>query len=436
SMAQYQGRTPTFRLGSKPAPEVHLWMEEGIAAGIQPWWHFISAYHEDRRQYQTPIGLMEWHESNEQYLINRTPVATVGVLWSQENVDYYGRNEGHERVMLPYHGVIKALIRARIPYLPVHVDHIARDTTLINTLILPNLAAISDSQVAALRAFVERGGNLIATGESTLYTEWGERRPDFAIADLLGAHTTGEHQGNRGVQASSWERYDDHSYLRLEPALQAVVDGPHYEDEPEVTGQRHPVLHDFDATDILPFGGRLEIVEAAADSATPLYWIPPFPIYPPEFSWMRSQVSEHPALVLRSSSDGGRIAYLPADIDRCYARYNLPDHGNLLANLVIWAAGDTIPLRVEGDGLIDCHLYQQEGRLILHLVNLTASGQVPVERHIPVGPFEISVRRPIDVAGTEAQLLVAVIPLTPQQQGDWVSCTVPTICDHEVLVIA
>ncbi len=432
SMAQYQGRTPTFRLTSKPAAEVQLWMAEGIAGGIQPWWHFISAYHEDRRQYQTPIDLFRWHETHEEYLINRIPVATVGVLWSQENVDYFGRDQGHERVMLPYNGIVQALLRARIPYLPVHVDHIARDTTLINTLILPNLAAIADTQVAALRAFVERGGNLIATGESTLYTEWGERRPDFALADLFGVHATDEHQGSLTVQPSNWESYDGHSYLRLEPEVRAEVDGPHTEDEPFVTEERHPVLQGF--------GGRLEVVEvvadAVADSATPLYWIPPFPIFPPEFSWMRSQSSEHPALVLRTSATGGRIAYLPADIDRCYARYNLPDHGDLLANLVRWAAGATIPLRVDGEGLVDCHLYQQEGRLILHLVNLTATGQVPIEMHSPIGPLQIALHRPLDVVGTTAQLLVAGTPIAVQRQDDWLICTLPTVRDHEVLVIS
>jgi hypothetical protein len=435
SMAQYQGRTPTFRLASKPAAEVHLWMEEGIAGGIQPWWHFISAYHEDRRQYQTPLALMRWHAANEQYLIDRTPIATVGVLWSQENVDYYGQEQGYDRVMLPYNGVIRALIRARIPYLPIHADQIVRDTQQISTLILPDLAAISDAQVAALRAFAERGGNLIATGESTLYTEWGDRRADFALADLFGVHATGDHEGSLAMQASSWESYDGHSYLRLEPEVRAEVDGPHVEDEPLVEGERHPVLQGFGATDILPFGGRLEIVHAAANSVTPLTWIPPFPIYPPEFAWMRSQVSEHPALVLRSTEWGGRIAYLPADIDRCYARYNLPDHGDLLANLVKWAAGDSLPLRVTGAGLVDCHLYQQEGRLILHLVNLTATGQVPVEAHTPVGPLEIALRCPLDVAGSAGQLLVADAAITVQRQDDWLVCTVPTIIDHEVLVI-
>jgi beta-galactosidase GanA len=48
------------------------------------------------------------------------------------------------------------------------------------TLVLPNLAALSDAQCDQLRAFVKNGGNLIATYETSLYDEWGVRRSDFA----------------------------------------------------------------------------------------------------------------------------------------------------------------------------------------------------------------------------------------------------------------
>ena len=42
--------------------------------------------------------------------------------WSQRNTDFYGRNDPAERVDAPYTGFMHALVRARIPYLPIHVD--------------------------------------------------------------------------------------------------------------------------------------------------------------------------------------------------------------------------------------------------------------------------------------------------------------------------
>ena len=104
-MAMYQAGRPTFRLASKPAPEARMWMLNGIAGGIQPWWHMVSSFHEDRRMYQTPGSVMKWHKENEQFLINRNPVATVGVVWSQQNTDFYGRDNAEELVELPWRGI-------------------------------------------------------------------------------------------------------------------------------------------------------------------------------------------------------------------------------------------------------------------------------------------------------------------------------------------
>ena len=111
SMAMYQAGRPTFRKASKPAPEARLWMLAGFAGTIQPWWHHIGAYHEDRRQYRTAEAVNRWHEANQEYLIRREPVASVGVVWSQSNADYYGRDHVEELVELPLRGMAHALVR-------------------------------------------------------------------------------------------------------------------------------------------------------------------------------------------------------------------------------------------------------------------------------------------------------------------------------------
>jgi hypothetical protein len=439
SMAMYAAGQPTFRLASKPEPEARMWVVEGFAGGIQPWWHHIGAYHEDRRQYRTAEPLFRWHEEHEDYLVDRRPVATVGVVWTQENIDFYGRDAAEERFGLPWRGITGALIRARIPHLPVHADHIERDAEAFNlsTLILPNLGAMSDDQCASVRRFVEGGGGLLATGESSRYTLEGEPRPDFALADLFGANSTGSHHGSAVGAEPSWDTWAKHSYLRISPELRREVYGPQTGAEPEISGERHPALRGFEETDTLPFGGRIEVVNAGGDTTTPLTFIPPFPIYPPETSWMVHPHSNVPALVLREPSRGGRVAYLAADIDRCFGRDNQPDHADLLSNLIRWTAADRIPLHVSGPGLIDCHLYEQEGRLVLHLVNLTNAGtwRAPLHELIPVGPVAVRVQRPKGVAGTEARLLVAGSSVNAASDGEWTTFEVPTVTDHEVIVL-
>jgi len=198
-------------------------------------------------------------------------------------------------------------------------------------------------------------------------------------------------------------------------------------------GERHPVLRGFDETDILPFGGTLRSLRTDAGAIVPLTFIPEFPVYPPETAWMRETDSKIPGLVVSQHAKGGKIAYLAADLDRRYLRELLPDHGDLLANLVRWTAGDAIPLHVQGHGLIDCHLYQQESRTILHMINLTntATWRAPIDELIPVGPFQVRVK----AAGRSGKLLVSggTAPVTARQ--GWAEFEVKSILDHEVVVI-
>src|SRR5262249_28110503 len=153
-------------------------------------------------------------------------------------------------VELPFRGMVDALVRARIPYLPVHADHIQREGPRLSVLILSNLAAMSESQCLAAKQFVERGGNLIATGRTSLYNPWGEPRANFALAELFGAHVASDHRNS--IEADRKRASETaHSYLRLTPELSAGVYGPKTGTEPALAGRRHPVLKGFDETDIV-----------------------------------------------------------------------------------------------------------------------------------------------------------------------------------------
>jgi len=437
SMALYQAGKPTFRLASKPEPEARLWMLEGIAGGLQPWWHHVGAYHEDRRMYHTAEPIYRWHQAHQEFLVHRQPVATVGVVWSQRNTDFYGRDDADALVELPWRGMTQALVRARIPYLPVHIDDVERDAAQFSLIVLPNLAAISDAQAATVRHFVERGGGLLATGQASLCNEWGEPRADFALADLFGAHVSSTPQPDNETTRRRGAAEASHSYLRLAPELRARVDGPHADTEPLVTGERHPVLRGFEETDILAFGGRLEPLRVDGGAHVLMTFVPPFPVYPPETAWMRVPKTETPGLILNTAPGRGRVAFLPADLDRRFAQDNLPDHGNLLANLVRWASQGILPLAVDGPGLVDCHLYRQPGRVILHLVNLTNAGtwRQPVHELIAVGPFQVRVRLPEDVRGKSLRLLVSGRKVSVTRSKGWCHFELGSLLDHEVAVV-
>ncbi len=422
STALYLGPTrPMFRKAAKPEAEARLWAVSGMAGGIQPWWHHLGARQEDRRQLRTAERLSRWHAENEAYLVDREPIATVGLVWSEANIDWYGRGESSTRAVLPFAGVAEALSLHRVPWRAVHADHVSRDAAELDVLALPNVGAMSDDHCTAIRHFVQGGGGVVATGETSLYDEEGRRRPDFALAGLLGAHATAEHRGSfSGPAPSPWSSAEGHTYLRFASA-----------------SGRPPALEGFDDADILPFGGRLELVQADADALVPLTFVPDSPQSPPENVWMREPRTTIPGLVLRANGGCGRVAYLPADLDRCFGRDRTPDHARLLANLVLWASRRPMPVTVQGEGLLDVHLYRQPGCLVLHVVNLTnpAAFRPYATDLYPVGPLAVRVAKPEDLAPVRARLLVAGGEMPLAQESGWLELRLDQVLDHEVVVL-
>jgi hypothetical protein len=336
----------------------------------------------------------------------------------------------------PWRGMTQALRRARIPFRPLHMENIERDSDQFAALVLPNVGLITDSQADAIQRFVQRGGGLVATGQSSLFGPGGDPRSDYSLADLYGAHR--RESPATYDEAVDPERNILHTYLRLKPELRAAVEGPRSGSEPVPSGQRHEVLQGFGETDILAFGGVLEDLLVDSGVESPMTFIPEFPIYPPETAWMREPDSGIPGLLLHAPPGGGRVAFLPADLDRQFGRYQMPDHGRLLANLVRWAAKGSIPLKVEGAGLLDCHIFRQDGRLIVHIVNLSNEGawRTPVQEILPVGPLNISVELPAEMRPGQVQLLVSGQTVPFVTEAGWCRFTIAQVHDHEVMVLS
>ena len=91
----------------------------------------------------------------------------------------------------------------------------------------------------------------------------------------------------------------------------------------------------------------------------------------------------------------------------------------------------------EGPGFIDCHLYRQDDRLILHLVNLTSAGtwRAPIHELISVGPLRVKVQVPPDVRARSLRLLVGNERPSLTIQNGWASFELKWVLDHEVAVI-
>jgi Hypothetical glycosyl hydrolase 6 len=415
--AMYDMGYPAFRLSSMPRAEVELWMTEGWAGGTRPWWHHIGSVHDDRRQYETAVNLSAWHADNEAVLRDRVPVANVGVVWSQRNLDFYGQEDGPNTVIAPYAGVNRVLVESNIPFVPVNVDDIAN--TDVDVLVLPDLAVMTSQQCDAVRRFVDSGGSIVATGATSSRDEYGRVRQDFALADLLGAHLTTRVHGATTPPSKSIEVWERHSYLRIESAA----------------GNRHPVVSGLEGTSTISFGGYLPEVTPEPGVGVQLTFVPQFPIFPPETSWMRVPQTDIPALLTRELDNGARIVFIPADLDRCSFREEQPDHATILASAIEWALQDNRSLTVESAAPVNSNVYTRADGLVVHLNNLVYMSKVPGRQSsiIPVGPVKVRVRTPRAAAVREVCRLVETRPIPFEVDDSWVSFTVDTLAAHEVV---
>jgi hypothetical protein len=389
-------------------PEVRIWALDGIANGFRPWFAKFSAVLYDRRWLKTVEDLYAWHYRNERYLRNEAPLARVGLVYSEQTRDFYGRDEAESKVEDHVKGMYQALLEARVPFEMVHDAFLDPDPLdRFKLLVLPNVAALSDDQCRRLAEYVARGGSLLATFETALYDETGAPRKEFGLRDVFQVSFEGE--VDRRVQ---------NSYLALNHET------------------HHPLLAGLeDAPRIINSVQRVHVRPRAA-FPSPVTLIPSYPDLPMEHVFPRVPPTDDRQVYLRDLGRS-RVVYFPGDIDRTFWEVLAGDHARLLANAVDWATNEERPVTVSGPGLLDVAAWRQKESLTVHLVNLTnpMTMKGPFREFVPVGPFTVKLRLPEGTRPRRVQLLVAgTIPWAEEVAGA-LTVTVPSVSDHEVVAV-
>ena len=390
--------------------EIRIWALEAMANGMRPWCSKFSATLHDERWLKGVEEIYLWAEKNERYLKHQQPMARVAIVYSQQTAWYYGDEHADAKVENYALGWYQALVESRIPFEMVH-DQLLDDAHLAayKTLILPNIAVLSDAQCDQLRAFVNSGGSVIATHETSLYDEHGVRRKNFALADLFGVDWTGKAEGPML-----------NSYIRLEhEAL------PH---SPFFAGLE-------DAPRVINGVSRLAVTPRESFAETPFTLIPSYPDLPMEKVYPRTERTDVSCLYLRKSA--GRVAYFPFDIDRTFWEVLSGDHLKMMRNTVLWANEEAPVIEVDGPGLLDVTVWRNPGSITVHLVNLTnpMAMKGPYRDFFPVGEQKLRLTLSKDVRVKQARLLVGEKTIDVERSGSVVTLTVPSILDHEVVAL-
>ncbi|HEX4807843.1 MAG TPA: beta-galactosidase trimerization domain-containing protein, partial [Bryobacteraceae bacterium] len=393
--------------------EIRLWVADGIANGLRPWLTKFNAKPIDHRWLPVVEELYTWHYENERYLRNENPLARVAMVYSQQTATFYGGESARAKVEDPALGFYQALVEARIPFEMVH-DRLLDAAHLepFRTLILPNIAALSTQQCAQITSFVERGGGVIATYETSLYDEWGVRRRDLGLADLFGVSFHGRLEGPM-----------KNSYLELHK-------------DPS-TGRFHPLLSGFeDATRIINGVNRVVVKPPMPETYSPLTVIPSYPDLPMEEVFARPAKLAEAGVFLRQVGRG-RVVYFPWDLDRTFWNVLATDHGKLIRNAVLWGTNEEPTVSVQGPGLLDLAVWNQSKSMTVHLVNLNNPMMMkgPVREIVPMPSQQVRIKVPPGRHVVAAHLLVAKRQIHYKEADGFIQLDVPAIGLHEVLAV-
>lgn len=148
-------------------------------------------------------------------------VADVALLYSEPSMAW--NNDGPA---VSFMLASQMLIQMKVPFDIVFDEHL-QNLSKYRVLFLADQECLSEAQLKQIQAFVRNGGSLVATGDSSLYTEQRKRRPDFGLRDCFGMTARTESEPSRRAPKTSAHRNQfGKGRVAYLPAIEPAVPKP------------------------------------------------------------------------------------------------------------------------------------------------------------------------------------------------------------------
>ena len=402
--------SPRWRNVHKSLAEAQMWMNETLASGMVPYHHIIggeTGLGEDRRALDPARNYFNWMARHEPHFINTRSIASIGVVMGQRTHLFHTMPQGATMAQ-HMNGMYYALLEGRFLFDFVHEEKMSLpEIQKYQALILPNVALLSDAQCQQLRDYVAAGGSLLATYQTSLFTERNERRADFGLADLFGIRRAGDIVGPMSSRNASMGRIE----------------------------RPHEILAGFTGTALIP-GNEYRVPVAPIDAPV-LTVVPGYVAYPPELSYPDPARTDEPAMVIRERGRS-RLVYFSGDVERTMWRSGHTDLTRLLQNAIRWVArAEQAPVSITGGGVIESFAWETRPGFAVHILNYTnpAMHKGSIREHFPIGAQTVRLALPSNRRVTRVELLKAETDIPFNVANGAVTFTVPRVVDYEVAAV-
>ena len=406
------------------AAEVRLLYAQTIASGANPWFH---TYYRNRKTPATLAGkeMNYFLKKNREHFEGTTSAARLSLFWSDRTADFYEAVEETDftskrasqrpgNFQASFYGAYDSPYKSQIPF-DIIDEKVIEDGVggRYSLIILPNVACMSEAVADGVKEFVKDGGNIIASFETSLFDETGERLNNFRLAEVFGVNATETLFGPSKIDYITL--YPDHPITK--EIEQDLIPSPSYyrrvRTRPPAEDQSQS-LPEIGWQILARFRGRL-----------PARYAP----LPP--------TSADTAIMLNSFGKG-KCIYIAGNMFEHYWGFKFPEYREIIAAAANWLSPPRIYLD-KGLGLISIVVRSQparagkeKSRLCLHLIN-AAGGSRPLEAVLPFEDVGITLEttaRPVSV-----RALVLDEELDFEFEGATLNVVLPRLEEYEVVVI-
>lgn len=409
--ASWSTTTPRYRNVAKSPAEISTWLAQTVASGMVPWYHWLggqTGLGEDRRWQEPGRQFFQWLAKHESHFVNKRSIADLGVVLPQRTHSLYRPPTGGQSRFVTtesMQGLYYTLLEGRYFFDVVHEDDLGPETLAkYRALLLPNAALLSDEQCRQLRAYVEQGGSLLATFETSLYDERGKPRADFGLRDVFGIQRAGDRQPPMG----------NASMARIE--------------------RQHEILRGFTNTNWIA-GAEFWLPVKAAGSPV-LTVVPAYTAYPPERVYSSTPHTQNPAAVI-SEKGRSRLVYFAGNVERTSWQTGHTDLSMLLDNSIRWLLRGQSPVSVTGDGVVELFAWETEPGYAVHILNYNNPNlhRGWLRKHYPIAAQRVRIEIPAEKRISRVELLRAETTAPFQRQGTSVEFEIPRVEDYEVAAL-
>ncbi|MFA5646190.1 MAG: beta-galactosidase trimerization domain-containing protein [Candidatus Ratteibacteria bacterium] len=389
--------------------ETQLCIATTVANGANIWYGF----HGPTKHFDSPSGdaakdIIQRLKKDEEYYTCTASASRIGLFYSfatlkqyagsMEASDFYDTDKGAAKGSGNYTESLNAfcdmLSRSSIPYdLVTDFDLSQEKLEPYDLLLLPTCACLSDETITLLKSFVHRGGNLVATFDTSLYDEEGNCRKDFGLSDLFGLSFSGKEEHYSPFDYCSL-RKEQTFFSRISASL---FPSPEY------------------GLKILPKEGA-EVLAMFHTAMAGRY----VPLTEPDL----------PAIVLNKYGKGSSLYFAGTFGEKAF-KYG-PVQYREFVEQAVWHFAKPM-VRLEKAVNVELILRTQPERLLIHLVNYAGAIPRPFEAILPQYNIEVVVEGISTY--TKAQTLSdrAFVPI--EREGKSCRIRIPRLNTYEVLVL-